>query len=85
MEGAPEDLEDFAALPLIGVRPPGTSPSALLFETTYARDATMKNDYRPVSRGTVARTNELPVRAIFWGMVFTVLVVVAWMIRGMLG
>ena len=45
----------------------------------------MKNDYRRVSRGTLARTNEVPERAIFWGMVFTVLVVVAWMIRGMFG
>ena len=45
----------------------------------------MKNDYRRVSRESVARANEVPERAIFWGMVFTVLVVVAWMIRGMIG
>ena len=37
------------------------------------------------SRATLARIDEISVRAIFWGMIFTVLVVVAGMIRGMLG
>ena len=45
----------------------------------------MKNDYRHISRGTLARTNELSERAILWSMIVTVLVVAAGMIKGIVG
>ena len=45
----------------------------------------MTKDYGNLSREGLARANELSERAIFWSMVLTVLVVVAAMIRGMLG
>jgi len=80
------DLEDFAALPPIGTRSPGKSPpSAPLFDTTSARDAAMKDDYRQISRGALARTNELSERAILWGMIFTALVAIAVTIKGLVG
>jgi hypothetical protein len=60
-------------------------PSAPLFGTTSARDAAMKDDYRQISRGTLARTNELSERAILWGMIFTALVAIAVTIKGMVG
>ena len=45
----------------------------------------MANDYGKISRGALARTDEISDRAIFWSMIFTVLVVVAGMIRGLFG
>ena len=45
----------------------------------------MKYVYRRISRGAVAQTDELSERAIFWSMIFTELVVIAGMIRGLLG
>jgi hypothetical protein len=45
----------------------------------------MNYDYRPKSRGTLTRTNELSESAIFWGMIFTALVAIAVTIRGIVG
>jgi hypothetical protein len=45
----------------------------------------MAKDYGKISREALARTDEISERAIFWSMIFTVLVVVAWMIKGMFG
>jgi hypothetical protein len=45
----------------------------------------MRYDYRKISRGTLARTNELSERRIFWGMIFTALVAIAMTIKGMVG
>lgn len=45
----------------------------------------MAEDYGKLSREALVRANELSERAIFWSMIFTVLVVVAGMIRGMFG
>jgi hypothetical protein len=45
----------------------------------------MARDYVKISRGALARTEEISERAIFWSMIFTVLVVVAGMIRGVFG
>jgi hypothetical protein len=45
----------------------------------------MRYDYREISRGTLARTNELSERSIFWGMIFTALVAIAAAIKGMPG
>ena len=54
-------------------------------DITSAGDAAMAKHYGNPSHEGLARANELSERAIFWGMVLTVLVVVAGMIRGMLG
>ena len=45
----------------------------------------MAKYYGKISRGALARTDELSDRAIFWSMIFTVLVVVAGMLRGLFG
>jgi hypothetical protein len=69
-----------------GVRHPENALlRARLFDTTSARNAAMEENYRRISRGALARTEEISDRAIFWGMIFTVLVVVAGMIRGLFG
>jgi ABC-type microcin C transport system permease subunit YejB len=45
----------------------------------------MKDDFRKITHGALARTDGLSDRAILWGMIFAVLVVVAGMIRGLVG
>jgi len=45
----------------------------------------MANDYMKIPRRALARANAIPERTIFWGMIFTVLVAIAEMTRGMLG
>jgi hypothetical protein len=45
----------------------------------------MAEDYEKISRGALVGTDEISERAIFWSLIFTVLVVVAGMIRGMFG
>ncbi|MBI3529637.1 MAG: hypothetical protein HY067_16935 [Betaproteobacteria bacterium] len=45
----------------------------------------MAEDYGKISREALARANEISEIAIFWSLVFTVVVVVTAMIKGMLG
>ena len=45
----------------------------------------MNEDYDKISREAMARANAISEISIFWGMIITVLVVVAGMIRGMVG
>jgi ABC-type microcin C transport system permease subunit YejB len=45
----------------------------------------MADDYTKIPREVLARANEISERTIFWGMVFTVLLVVAGMTRGIFG
>jgi hypothetical protein len=54
---------------------------AHLFGTTSA-DATMAEDYGKSSREALARANEISEKAIFWGLVIAVFVVVIAMIKG---
>jgi hypothetical protein len=55
------------------------------FYATSSRDVVMAKDGGKISNATLARTDEISERAIFWGMIFTVLVVIAGMTRGMFG
>jgi hypothetical protein len=43
----------------------------------------MKYHYEKVSRGALARVESLPDRAIFWGLVSTVVLVAVAMLKGM--
>jgi len=45
----------------------------------------MNEAYGKIPRGALTRADEISERAIFWSMIFTVLVVIAGMIRGMFG
>jgi hypothetical protein len=45
----------------------------------------MNGDYGRISREAVARANAISEISIFWGMIITVLIVVAGMIKGMVG
>lgn len=82
-EGNPETLGGIAAY---RPWPRNILPRAHFFGYYFrAGDAAMTKDYGNLSREGLARANELSERAIFWSMVLTVLVVVAAMIRGMLG
>ena len=68
------------------MRSPGNSPpSAPLVCTTYAEVATMAEDFEKTSRDALGRANEISDVGIFWGLVLTVVMVVAAMIKGMLG
>jgi hypothetical protein len=55
------------------------------FGATSAGDTAMADDFMKVPRKALARANAISHRTIFWGMIFTVLVAIAGMIRGMLG
>src|SRR5258708_29930510 len=46
-------------------------------DATFALNATMKYDFRKISRGTLTPTHELSERMILWGMIFTALVAIA--------
>ena len=43
----------------------------------------MENDYGKISRGPMARVDGIPDRAIFWGLVSTVILVAVAMLKGM--
>jgi ABC-type microcin C transport system permease subunit YejB len=45
----------------------------------------MADDYMDIPREAPARAHAISERTIFWGMIFTVLVVIAGMTRGFLG
>jgi len=45
----------------------------------------MEYNYRKISRGALARTNDLSEKTIFWVMIFTALVAIAVTIKGMVG
>jgi len=45
----------------------------------------MADDYMDIPREAPARAQAISERTIFWGMIFTVLVVIAGMTRGFLG
>jgi hypothetical protein len=79
-----ESWRFWEALPLIGSGP-SPSPARTFFGTTSAGDAAMANDYMKIPRRALARANAISERTIFWGMIFTVLVAIAGMTRGMLG
>lgn len=51
----------------------------------FRGNATMNEDYRKLSREALARANQISEIAILWALVFTVVVVVSAMIKGMLG
>ena len=53
--------------------------------TPFVESAAMNEDYDKISREAMARANAISEISIFWGMIITVLVVVAGMIRGMVG
>ena len=55
------------------------------FGTTSAGDAAMTDDVANKSRKALARVDAISERTIFWGMIFTVLVAIAVMTRGVVG
>ena len=68
---------------VFGTRPTQTQTHP--FRTTSVEDAMMNGDYGRISREAVARANAISEISIFWGMIITVLIVVAGMIKGMVG
>jgi len=66
-----------------GIRP--THTQAHLFGTTSVERAMMDEDYGKISHEALELANEMSERAIFWGLVFTVVVVAIGMLKGIFG
>ena len=78
------EFGDCKALPPIGTQSPGNSPpSAPIFDATHVRDKAMEDYYGKISRGALARADGLSDRAIFWGLISTVIIVAVVMLRSM--
>lgn len=80
MESAPGDRGAKGGRLSLGIRLAHTRAHRLLALNT--RDATMNEDYGKISRDALVRANEISERAIFWGLVLTVVVVVVAMLKG---
>lgn len=65
--------------------PDSGKPRAHLLLTLFRRDEAMDQDYGKDSREALVRANEVTERAIFWGLVITVVVVGIAMLKGLFG
>ena len=66
-----------------GTRPAQTQAHHV--RTISAKGAIMNRDYGQISREAMAPANAISEISIFWGMIITVLVVIAGMLKGMVG
>jgi hypothetical protein len=83
IEGAPGDRGAKGGRLSFGTRPAQTQAHHV--RTISAKDAMMNRDYGQISHEAMAQANAISEISIFWGMIITVLVVVAGMLKGMVG
>ena len=73
------------ALAIIGTVNSGIPSERTFFGIPSVGDTAMTDDVATKSRKALARVNAISERTIFWGMIFTVLVAIAVMTRGVVG